>query len=606
MLIHAMSLLELLLYVICIYQIRSSTPNALLKPMSRVMNRWLLLLSLPFLSSTQSPPIVPTQYGEVKGFYFGGIYDVTAIIFLGIPFAKPPVGDLRFERPEEPDAWSGTLDATHFKPGCPPHHRSAITTSISEDCLYLNIMAPFVDQELQLTHKSKFPVLVWIHGGGFNTGSADLYHYGNITKNFVASGIVVVTIQYRLGPLGFLSSGEKELPGNLGYWDKTAALRFIKKNIANFGGDPNRITIFGLSSGGASVGGLSISPHSRDLFEQSIEMSGPTLAEWAASESVVEASKALAKHLGCNVDNSTQMKHCMKTKSFDEILDAVEETGKSRYALNIIKYGPRIDGDFFPKDFEELIKEAPPKPTIVGTAEKEGLFFTILGESDCLHELYIRPQNFEQYGKSDLIDFIREIVAPKRLFAEHSDEVQRKLIEHYVNISSPYEEDYKFYLERYTLLITDALFHVPLVREAHMKTQLGWPVWLYVTDHYNPALFRRDLPVKGATHVGEFPYLFGIFPYGEFLFDEDETQMQFAMVEALRKFIKNGNPSSEVQEWAPTTPEHPGRHLRFRPRTVMEEVLFNETIAFWESMNKYDFDIIRGMTRTATANHEEL
>uniref|UniRef100_A0A0M3HWK6 Carboxylic ester hydrolase n=1 Tax=Ascaris lumbricoides TaxID=6252 RepID=A0A0M3HWK6_ASCLU len=449
-----------------------------------------------------------------------------------------------------------------------------------------------------------------------------------------------------------------ELPGNLGYWDKTAALRFIKKNIANFGGDPNRITIFGLSSGGASVGGLSISPHSRavstldmpsisfsnfrhyravthpqesftcawsspyffefaitelssqlyiaDLFEQSIEMSGPTLAEWAASESVVEASKALAKHLGCNVDNSTQMKHCMKTKSFDEILDAVEETGKSRYALNIIKYGPRIDGDFFPKDFEELIKEAPPKPTIVGTAEKEGLFFTILGESDCLHELYIRPQNFEQYGKSDLIDFIREIVAPKRLFAEHSDEVQRKLIEHYVNISSPYEEDYKFYLERYTLLITDALFHVPLVREAHMKTQLGWPVWLYVTDHYNPALFRRDLPVKGATHVGEFPYLFGIFPYGEFLFDEDETQMQFAMLEALRKFIKNGNPSSEVQEWAPTTPEHPGRHLRFRPRTVMEEVLFNETIAFWESMNKYDFDIIRGMTRTATANHEEL
>uniref|UniRef100_A0A0M3IVE3 Carboxylic ester hydrolase n=1 Tax=Ascaris lumbricoides TaxID=6252 RepID=A0A0M3IVE3_ASCLU len=231
--------------------------------MSRVMNRWLLLLSLPFLSSTQSPPIVPTQYGEVKGFYFGGIYDVRAIIFLGIPFAKPPVGDLRFERPEEPDAWSGTLDATHFKPGCPPHHRSAITTSISEDCLYLNIMAPFVNQELQLTHKSKFPVLVWIHGGGFNTGSADLYHYGNITKNFVASGIVVVTIQYRLGPLGFLSSGEKELPGNLGYWDKTAALRFIKKNIANFGGDPNRITIFGLSSGGASVGGLSISPHSR-------------------------------------------------------------------------------------------------------------------------------------------------------------------------------------------------------------------------------------------------------------------------------------------------------------------------------------------------------
>ena len=270
---------------------------------------------------------VRTKYGDIRGtvkvappIYGSAVTSVNT--FLGIPFAAPPVGELRFQPPKPAQSWKPSVyDATSFRKVCiqkrelfeeafkkviPNFEKS----NYGEDCLYLNVYAPA--QNDSLNPSTKYPVMVYIHGGGFVVGSAIV----NDGLGLSTYGVVVVTIQYRLGPFGFLSTGDSAAPGNYGMLDQVQALKWVKENIKNFGGDPNKITIFGLSAGGASVSLHLLSRLSANLFHRAISESGVYLSPWAVASPQVAKSRTvqLGKKTGCEFKELDKLVDCLKKK----------------------------------------------------------------------------------------------------------------------------------------------------------------------------------------------------------------------------------------------------------------------------------------------------
>jgi para-nitrobenzyl esterase len=236
-----------------------------------ILLMWALLMSLPVLAA----PVAVTDSGRVAGSRDGAVD-----AYLGIPFAAPPVGANRWRAPQPAARWTGTRDATRFGHSCwqsvspqgfgPWSHEYVVQGDISEDCLFLNVWTPGKAKRL--------PVLVWIHGGGFKSGSGAIPIYAG--RSLAADGVVVVTVNYRVGPFGFLAHPELTAeangapPANFGLQDMVAALRWVRANIAAFGGDPAQVTIAGQSAGAGAVHDLIASPMARGLFARAIAQSG--------------------------------------------------------------------------------------------------------------------------------------------------------------------------------------------------------------------------------------------------------------------------------------------------------------------------------------------
>jgi carboxylesterase type B len=246
-------------------------------------------------------PQAETQYGPVEGKRFqtkdGNVFNV----FLGIPYAKPPIGQLRFKKPEPPEPWKEIRKTKRY--GKRSIQRDFLWDTVDlmvakgEDCLYLNVVAPsWESKEFQ----KGYPVMMYIHGGGYVMDSAVKYHYSNLARTLGRHEVICVTIQYRLGFLGYFCTGDENSPGNYGLWDQFMALKWVKENIVNFGGDPNNITLFGQSAGAASVDLLSLSPLSRDLFQKAIVMGGNAETIWAvnSTQQVVAYCREKALSLG--------------------------------------------------------------------------------------------------------------------------------------------------------------------------------------------------------------------------------------------------------------------------------------------------------------------
>jgi para-nitrobenzyl esterase len=283
------------------------------------------------MAAAPGAPVVRTTAGAVRGISAHAMQ-----AFLGIPYAAPPVGALRWEPPQAPPSWSQTRDATGFANHCPQNASPFGFRSVSEDCLYLNVFAPGAAKA-----GAKLPVMVWIHGGGFTDGESDDYD----PDRLVAHGVVVVTLNYRLGYLGFLATtgldSEPHTHVNYGLLDQQAALAWTHANIASFGGDPAHVTLFGQSAGGESVFAQLLSPGSAGLFNRALIDSGaygilslPTLA--AAQTS----GNAIAAALGCAPTDTV----CLRSATVPQIL-ALEAASGSPLAGGP---SPAIDGTMIP------------------------------------------------------------------------------------------------------------------------------------------------------------------------------------------------------------------------------------------------------------------
>uniref|UniRef100_A0A1I7ZX14 Carboxylic ester hydrolase n=1 Tax=Steinernema glaseri TaxID=37863 RepID=A0A1I7ZX14_9BILA len=381
---------------------------------------------------------VSTKFGRLRGFQHEVKNGSSTNCFLGIPYAENP---LRFERAKIVSPWEGIKNATSFGDSCyatMPWLMDAELT-FSEDCLFLNVIAP----RLPSRDPAGYPVIVWVQGGGFELGTSTVYGYEKISENFVSRDVVFVTFNYRLGPFGFLSTGDEVLPGNAGLWDQILALQFVKEVIADFGGNPKNVTIFGESAGAAAVSALTLSPHSNGLFHKAITISGSSFANFAINERVVKESQHLAQFLECE-GSSQEILECLRNRSIDEFYVALVHIGPAKDRILGFRYSPRFDSDFFPVDsYTSLLATAPPIPTLAMiTSAEMGIFTMNHLDMNLIDVEWIRR---EDYNEDDLRKIIKAL-------AGSDSTLEEELTYYYVKREDGGERNATFFLTRLTQL----------------------------------------------------------------------------------------------------------------------------------------------------------
>jgi len=279
--------------------------------------------------ATPDPVVVMTDKGAVRGAIRDGVRE-----FKGIPYALPPVGELRWDLAKPAAAWTGTLDATQYKSACPQVSRYGLTeASNNEDCLYLNVTAPYAGKP---EPGRKRAVIVWLHGGAFVGGSSALYPLDTMAKS---GDVVVVSMNYRLGAFGFMAHPAFDADHNGGYGleDQRAALRWVKQNIAAFGGDPANVTVAGESAGAASVCMHVLAPdETAGLFSKAIIQSAGCVTPLPSIDDGKKIGQKVAALVGC--DDDAKALSCLRGKSVKEILDAAATVAGS----SIVTYMPVI------------------------------------------------------------------------------------------------------------------------------------------------------------------------------------------------------------------------------------------------------------------------
>ncbi|XP_059483901.1 cholinesterase 1-like [Neocloeon triangulifer] len=350
------------------------------------------ILLLVNLACGQIPQVTLPCLGTMEGYTENSYINQRLFYhFRGVPFAQPPIGDLRFQAPQTVQPWVGILDAqtsfgsrcSQFRPlgrdeSTPNFDLEGITSQPveddSEDCLFLQVYTPTLETTANL------PVIVFIHGGGFTTGSSRLYG----GDKFMDHDVVLVVPHYRLGPLGFLSLQTDEIPGNAGLLDQVEALKWVQRYIRFFGGNPSQVTVMGESAGAVSTTFLNLSPLSSNLFNQFISQSGSALAYWATDLDPVRSAFQIGAFAGCNDTEINAFTECLKTVdaqtlSLAYLAHAAIELKEGRSGLGGITPVVQKAGAvrFIEKFPAEIYKsgEYNAKPAIIGANKHEGTIF---------------------------------------------------------------------------------------------------------------------------------------------------------------------------------------------------------------------------------------
>jgi para-nitrobenzyl esterase len=419
-------------------------------------------------------PVVEIASGKLEGREADGVQS-----FLGIPYAAPPIGRWRFTPPQPVAPWSGIRSADSFGGACPQPPSvlpgMAVGTQ-NEDCLFLNVYTPRADG-------GRRPVLVWIHGGGFSTGSGSqaIYDGARLARR---GDVVVVTINYRLGPLGFLAPGAAGLAldgatDNAGLLDQVAALAWVRAHIASFGGDPEQVTIFGESAGGMSVATLLATPAARGLFHRAIAQSGSAQATKRPDDAARVTAQLLAE-LGLDPSRS----EALREVPVDDLVAAQTRTvAKLQHEMFLI-FAPVVDPATLPVAPSQAVGDGAAReiPLLTGTTLDEWRLFT-----------FAAPGHHQLAG-----DGLRKRIAHRvrRIGRGDGDE----LIGLYRS-----ERPHAAPWEIFDAIETDRHFRIPAIRLAEAQRRHQTDTYLYLFAWPSPA--ARGL--LGACHAVELPFVFG-------------------------------------------------------------------------------------------------
>jgi para-nitrobenzyl esterase len=326
-----------------------------------------------------SSPTVTTSSGLFPSQTYAGVAGNGISDFLGIRFAAAPTGSLRFAPPVAPAAVSGTVSASSFGPPCPQSASPFGVASSNEDCLFLNVYVP----GSSVSSRSNMPVMVFFYGGAFVDGEGSIY---DPTSMATQGDVIVVTVNYRLGILGYLAStalsktSANGVSGNYGFEDQLFALQWVKQNIGAFGGNPNNVTIFGESAGAFSVCAAIVSPKAAGLFQRAVAESGPCaepLPELAGAES---SNQAIVSGLGCADSSNQATVACLRAAPVSSILAEQSTITNSASLASLAAFFPVVDGDFIPEEpiLSIALSDYNHVPIIEGTNANEGRLFVAL------------------------------------------------------------------------------------------------------------------------------------------------------------------------------------------------------------------------------------
>lgn len=463
--------------------------------MIKIKSASLLLLNLLFINlyAQQKENVVQVEGGKISG---TSSNDGSINIYRGIPFAAPPVGELRWKAPQPLQPWSGVLDCTKFSAS--PMQAKPVPFSmwseeflipsepISEDCLYLNVWTGSKPK------KSKRPVLVWIYGGGFSSGGSACPIYDG--EALAKEGVVFVSINYRVGVFGFFAHPDLNEPsGNFGLLDQIAALKWVKKNIAAFGGDPEQVTIAGQSAGSMSVNALVASPLAAGLFNKAIAQSGGNFTRGNASKSFAEAE-------------SVKFTASFSLNNIDDLKKVDAESLMKKF---IGIRGPYIDGHVLPEHILDIFQKGKQNKValLVGWNQDEGL---MMGPAKSAENL---QKDFQkQYGNA-AENFLFFYPATNNEIA-----IQTQLD-----------------------LSRDQIFGMPGYIWADFQHHQNLPVYVY--------RFTRIVPAEGeykkykAFHTGEVPYAYNNLRFVKRPWESADQVLANEMAGYWTSFIKTGNPN---------------------------------------------------------------
>ncbi|XP_014664233.1 PREDICTED: cholinesterase 1-like [Priapulus caudatus] len=469
----------------------------------------LLILALTTCAAEARPsrrrlksPITRTTTGRVRGRQ-EMVLDIRTRIFLGIPYAEPPVGALRFARPQPKRPWRHLLNATERHATCPQAPLSRITyhvtdkwevnTEISEDCLYLNVWAP-------KTSYGHLPVIVWIHGGGFFMGSATLDLYDG--KYLAAYGyVIVVSMNYRLGALGFMYLGGDAVAGNMGLLDQLLALRWVKENAASFGGDPGRITLMGESAGASAVGYHLLSPLSAGLFSAAILQSSSPLCRYSysAPERILNLSRKLVTALECDRPTEQEVVDCLREVPAEAFPRTSLQPGVvESIGILLHAFTPTVDNYFLLSPPEKAVTQVSDTvPIMVSSVADEGTFFVMFGLPHLFPTMNSSAVSRAQYSQSVARIFPR--------YGESTLDVIR-----YIYSAWPYGD--RENARALGAMVGDYHFTCPVNRFALLWAETGADVYMYQFSHRTESSAYPEW--IGSAHADDLDYTFGM-PLGE-------------------------------------------------------------------------------------------
>ncbi|XP_074167886.1 neuroligin-2 isoform X3 [Sminthopsis crassicaudata] len=514
-------------------------------------------------------PVVGTAYGRVRGVRRELNNEILGPVmqFLGVPYATPPLGARRFQPPEAPASWPGVRNATALPPACPQNLHGALPAIMlpvwftdnleaaagyvqnqSEDCLYLNLYVPTEDgpitkkrdestlnpppPDTDIRDSGKKPVMLFLHGGSYMEGTGNMFD-GSVLAAY--GNVIVVTLNYRLGVLGFLSTGDQAAKGNYGLLDQIQALRWLSENVGHFGGDPERITIFGSGAGASCVNLLILSHHSEGLFQKAIAQSGTAISSWSVNYQPLKYTQLLAAKVGCNQEENAEVVECLRRKPSRELVD--QDVQPARYH---IAFGPVVDGDVVPDDPEILMQQGEflNYDMLIGVNQGEGLKFV---EDSAESEDGVSASAFDftvsnfvdnLYGYPEGKDVLRETI--KFMYTDWADrdngEMRRKTL---------------------LALFTDHQWVAPAVATAKLHADYQSPVYFYTFYHHCQAEGRPEW--ADAAHGDELPYVFGVpmvgatdlFPCN---FSKNDVMLSAVVMTYWTNFAKTGDPNQPVPQ----------------------------------------------------------
>jgi len=484
--------------------------------MRRRLTPFLLLLAAAGCGRDPVPDTVQVAQGAVRG----TVQEDGIVAFKGVPYAAAPIGDLRWRPPAALAVWNDTLDATAYRPGCPQptslrSYYQAVSARVggdtaavprlgpvSEDCLFLNIWTPALDAD------TTAPVMVWIHGGGgiIGSGSEPLFDGTALARR----GVVVVTLNYRLGPFGFLAhpaltAEGNGSSGNYGLMDQVAALEWIQQNIAAFGGDPGRVTLFGQSAGASMIAHLMTMP-SRGLFHRAILQSG-TGAMMRTPLRGPQSGEALGQRLvqALGLRSGATMLQQLRALPADSIL-------RVAFANGIVPDGPVVDSTF--------VRTSPDQSFAAGT---QAVIDVIVGVNT--DELATLPFLVR--------DSVRDFAGWESWVRAQYDTSATALLAHYDTIAR------RDPAAAQLALLNDELFLAPAVAVATSVAAMGARSWVYLFDAVPAAARAAGL---GAFHGAEIPYVFGNDMPGWWQAGEVEQEVSDDIMSYWVGFATHGSP----------------------------------------------------------------